>query len=483
MTTKRNKFHNYLTTTVNTLICIYFILLAYYSRPHFDDLHFMWKIRDSGLINFISFNYFEWSGRYFAYFIVGIIDKLQYTFDSNLLFPFFFGILGYIITLYVLRKVLKLKGWFDYNIVLLFYWIYIFTTFDFAAFTWYCAMSYFLIGPAHLLFVYFSNNHNKISIREIPVVVLLCIFLGAGYEGYTPIVFIISIINLILLLKKHNWKKNALNDIRIKKLLSFNLFIFIFFVLVIIAPGNYIRMNSLQEFKITLTTLQFLKSLVNASFMYAYFSVFNIFYYLFIFILSAYYSYKNCLSVKGLVLSKTHLILITYLFVTIVIANTIIPVYLWGDFGVYRHYIPLNFITILLVAYYGLCVGFYATDRFKKVICRVTSFTLALLIVISLFNLYNDIPAAKAYASEVDKRIEVLKKFNAEGYSGVLKINSLKNIPYTQDSKYLFLKSVGLDKNRPVLYYISDVDTNVLDYSIHLRKLYNLNFDIIKSDK
>ena len=65
----------------------------------------------------------------------------------------------------------------------------------------------------------------------------------------------------------------------------------------------------------------------------------------------------------------------------------------------------------------------------------------------------------------------------------VLKINSLKNIPYTQDSKYLFLKSVGVDKNRPVLYYISDVDTNVLDYSIHLRKLYNLNFDIIKSDK
>ena len=476
----KNKLENYLIIVLNLLICIYFIILAYFSRPHFDDLHFMWQMRDNSLFHFISFNYFEWSGRYFGYFFVGLIDLLQYEAGGNLLFPFIFGIIGFAITYYTLKRVSNLNKWFQFNLIFLFYWIYIFTTFDFAAFTWYCAMAYFLIGPVHLFFVYSINNLNKISIKYLPFLILACLFLGAGYEGYTPIVFLISAVNLVVILNSYNWSiLSTLNDIRIKKIILYNLLIFIFFIFVIIAPGNYVRMNSLNEFNVSLSALQFSKSVIQASFLFAYFSIFNLFYYLFVFILTLYYALNNRSSIEQLIVSTKQLTAISLLFVLICILNTLVPVYLWGDFGVYRHYTPLNFFTILLIAYFGLHIGYHIKKSITKTTRCLTLSTLIILIIISVFNIINDTPITKAYAHEVDDRINMLINYNSKGQKEKLEIKPIKNIPYTTDTKYLFFKTIGIDKNKPVLYYISDVDSVVLDYSIHMRKLYNLNFDIV----
>lgn len=477
-----NKPENYLITSINILISLYFIILAFYSRPHFDDLHFMWQTRDNGLIDFISFNYMEWSGRFVAYFIVGLVDLLQYKAGGNLFFPFLFGLIGFAITYHTLKKVLNLNNWFQFNLALLFYWIYIYTTFDFAAFNWYCAMSYFLIGPVHLLFIYHINNKNKFQFKNLIILLLISLFLGAGYEGYTPIVFMVSAFNLAYLLNKANWKLSALADIRIKKLLFYNSLILLFFALVIIAPGNYVRMNSLNEFKVSLSAVQFAVAVTKATGMFAYFSFFNIFYYLIIFLLSGYFSIKYRSKVASMLVSNKQLVLIAALFVVLVVANTLIPVYLWGDFGVYRHYIPLNFIAILLVAYLGLHAGYLYGEKIQDK-SKWQAFTaLAMIAVVTLFNLTTDIPSAKAYAKEVDDRINYLQKVNASGFKGTLQIKPIQNMPYTFDTKYVLFRALGKDQNRPVLYYISDVDTNVVDYGIHIRKLYKLNFDIIRQD-
>jgi hypothetical protein len=73
----------------NLLFLAYFVILAYYSRPHFDDLHFMWATRDYGLFGFVDYIYQIGSGRFIMFFIVGLLAKLQYIFDGNLLIQFF----------------------------------------------------------------------------------------------------------------------------------------------------------------------------------------------------------------------------------------------------------------------------------------------------------------------------------------------------------------------------------------------------------
>ena len=464
---------------LNTLLSIYFIILAFFSRPHFDDLHFMWATRDMGSFGFVYDTYYNWSGRYVGYVIVGIIERLQYLTGNNLLFPFIFGLFGFWITYFSIKKILGFSSWLLMNIVMLFYWIYVLTVFDFAVFNWYCAMSYFIIAPVHLLFLFYINNKN-VSIKTWIILFFLSLFLGAGYEGYTPIVLVSILVNMYYLLKRNNWNPTTLNDLRIKKMFYSGLLLTLFYVMLIIAPGNYVRMNALQEFHFKLSFFQYIEEYLISVMLFFYFSFFNLLYYIGVFILSAYFSFNNKekIDIKFDVRKVFKSSLLLYLL--IVFVAIFIPVYLWGNFGVYRHYIPINFITIMLIGFCGFIFGFFSkkTKLFsnKYVIAGV----LLLFIINTSISIFYDSRSASKYANEVDQRITMLRIANEKGVKGKLFISPIKNVPYTNDSKYMLLKLFGLEKEKPVLYYYSDVDSVAVDYSIHLRKLYRLNFDVYK---
>lgn len=53
----------------NIAFLVYYIALAFYSRPHYDDLHFMWKLQKMSIFDYIKDMYFSRSGRFGAYFL------------------------------------------------------------------------------------------------------------------------------------------------------------------------------------------------------------------------------------------------------------------------------------------------------------------------------------------------------------------------------------------------------------------------------
>ena len=49
---------------LNTLFLIYWSILAYHSQLHYDDLHFLWKMREMSVFEYVKEMYYTRSGRF-----------------------------------------------------------------------------------------------------------------------------------------------------------------------------------------------------------------------------------------------------------------------------------------------------------------------------------------------------------------------------------------------------------------------------------
>ena len=43
----------------NIAFLVYFVVLAIYARPHYDDLHFMWKMQEMSIFDYVKDMYFS----------------------------------------------------------------------------------------------------------------------------------------------------------------------------------------------------------------------------------------------------------------------------------------------------------------------------------------------------------------------------------------------------------------------------------------
>ena len=61
---------------VNMAFLAYWCMLAFYSRPHYDDLHFLWKMREMSIFEYVKEMYLSRSGRFVGYGINGIMSVI-----------------------------------------------------------------------------------------------------------------------------------------------------------------------------------------------------------------------------------------------------------------------------------------------------------------------------------------------------------------------------------------------------------------------
>jgi len=261
----------------NIIALFYIFNISHYSRLLGDDLGINSDVKKFSSIQYVSYVYNTWTGRFSGVFVQYYFFMFYNFFNSILPNVFFL----YMIGLFSIFKFLKLFL-FDFhkyqvvNFSLLIINILILSSLEIYTIFWVTThVYYFNVFILFLLFsLIFKSNNSKI---EICFIVLLSFYIGGIGEHISPI-YILFIFFLLFFFKRFE-KKVIFNFI-----LSL-IFCFIAFFILLNAPGNLIRIDNSVLFSLNsfFPNLIFviLKMLIFVSFKSIYFLVL---YYIFYFV-------------------------------------------------------------------------------------------------------------------------------------------------------------------------------------------------------
>ena len=464
--------------TVNVLFAGYFLVLAWFSRFHYDDLHFLWKLKEMSIGGYVSDMYVSRSGRFIAYALNGIVFKTILLVGEHRFFPILFGFVGFfsvwIIAKYLLnsisRKLVFLSVMFAYNFSIL-------TNIDFAVFNWLCAMSYYWLAPLLVLLVHLIIK-QKLTVAEWFLFILISVFLGGGQEAFTPIVMICVFFYAIYTLKNEGFSlKNSLLKPQFQKSLISLIILLVCLIVVVVAPGNYARLAA-DEFSSPKNVMEFIIGIVKAVGMFSYYQFFYIPYYLILALIFCYIGFVSKNSGQLLNLSYRKLMLISSVLFLIYLLLSVLPsVYLWNGFGIQRNYTHVVFMLVVFISFQAFIFGYFKI-RSKHNVKLTAGVMIGLVVMIGIMtnNIIQDGKSANRYATSVDNRIEYLELLQKQGVKEVVEVAPIE-VPITTDPKYFIFNMLGKKSNpQPVLYYISDTETEPNEYASHLKKVYQFDF-------
>jgi hypothetical protein len=474
----------YLLIFTNLLFFSYYLILGYYTRPHYDDLRLMWILKDDTIIRYLKDYYFIVSGRFMFHGLNGLVFKTILFVGEYRYYPVLFWLVGAGICCIITNSVFKgISTIFIVNAGLFFYNLYVLTNIDFAVFNWLCAMSYYLLAPI-LLITLLLINQKKISYLGRIVLLIFSFFIGGGQEAFTPVVLVVLFFNALFYIRQHHFNIAAiLKNEKVQRLILSATIIFVCFIIVIAAPGNYARLEgdrTSEGFQLPNSIFGCLTAYTEAIGTFLYFSAFYIPYYTLIglcFCLIGSIYKKNEVKIFESITYKKLVIYSVIAYVIYLVCSVTPNVFLYSGFGIQRNYTHVVFFTMLFICFHAFLFGYYKMKHlWVNNLKRLLIAGIFIMCGIMVFNLYHDTISARTYASSVDKRIEMLSDLNQKGVKGIVKVDPI-TVPYTTDPKYTLYKLTKRKINpRPVLYYISDTDTIPNEYAFHLQKVYGFNF-------
>lgn len=460
----------------NCLFLIYYVLLACYSRFHFDDIEMMGMVNRMSLSEFVEYMYLYRSGRFVAYGCNWLIYKTVLLLDDHRFFPVFILILGYGACWMSLKHfVKKTDRRFFFMLMVFAYNIYVFTNLDNAQYTWLCAMIGYLTVPLSILFL-LTINQPILKWYNWLLLVMITPLLGTK-ESYTPLLLFFMLVNTVYYLKKYDWHiSSAWNAKPVRRMALLASIMVILLLVVIVAPGNYVRMNGfeMEEYSQPLSLPVFLLGMGKSVVVFFYFIFYNLPYYCILAVLFVYAGKKfgkTTYSAKAF----GGIVLVYCLFVVI----TAIPnAFLFRGFGYKRGYTSLVFMTILFISIIAYMHG--SSIASKKDNRTVVPFLGVLAVSMAvLYHIVIDTPTVVNYADCYDERMARLEELQEHNNNDVVYVDLLP-IPYTTNIKYDIYKLIGRRKNpRPVLYYVPDQPNRPTVIGTFLKDLYHFDYDII----
>jgi len=237
-----------LLSIISLLFLILFAILSYFSRLATDDYYFIGDLKNRGTFEQVWFQYKYWSGRYTATFAMNVIYNLlgikqtYYNFLPPLsLFLLITGIYTFLKNLIINYSIqLKKSILIIYSICIAS--IFFFLSYDIAeSWFWYCGYSSYLWSITALILgtgLLISKNckwYNSL---------LLCVcflYVGGASELYSAIIGLYYTYIVFSIYKKQKTKNNFWQNRFNKKLIIGYVSFSIAFILLLIAPGNYVR--------------------------------------------------------------------------------------------------------------------------------------------------------------------------------------------------------------------------------------------------
>jgi len=219
-------------------ILLPFFILSYYNYPYLDDFSVCVLMREQSFIEFNVNWYLNKGGRFFYIFLLSIFAL----FDSHLLL--LVKVIPPIIFLFLFHALFTLIKQFTdnvsaYTISLLFIFLYFINLSSIhETLFWVSSLLINLLGGIFL--IYFLNYYSKISTNESKrnlFLVGLFAFVLVGFTETMPLLMIVFFCFIFLI-----------QIIKFKRLNKSTLFIFVFIfigaLIVILAPGNFVRLNT-----------------------------------------------------------------------------------------------------------------------------------------------------------------------------------------------------------------------------------------------
>ena len=462
---------------VNATFLVYWGVLAYYSQLHYDDLHFLWKMREMSVIDYVKDMYFNRSGRFVSYVVNGVVSNITDALGFHQLWAIIYYALGLGVCWLVVRDVkLALSKLALFMGMAFVYNLYILTNIDFPVFFWLCAMSYYLFLPMACLLLKYLNA-EKLSWWQWVVMIVLAVLIGGGNEAFTPIVLMLMLVSGMYWWHSRGWKvKETWALPQVKRIVWTAVLMLVLFTVVVMAPGNYARMNTGEEFVHPIGAIGWVRATADAVVMFCWFMAFYIPYYLVVFGLAYYIGGKYGIQLPT---SKRNIVIIVIVaFVVYLIVSSLPSVFLFNGFGVQRNYTHVVFSLLLMIVMIGYVLGNGKRFDVSGWLCIAG---VVALVVVMCINIKQDAHTARHYGKAVDERIERLCSLRDDGQKETVSVPQLP-IPYTEDTKHFLLTLIGKETPQPVLYYISDTDTVPNEYEYHMKRVLNLGFDFVLDD-
>lgn len=464
-----------LLSLLNILFLVYWVALACNYQLHYDDVHFMWKLRDYSIFEYVREMYMTRGGNFVGYGKNGIIFSLaNWTGDYHWLIIVNY-IIGILYTWGACRNIANNINKITFFLGLLaIYNIYILTSIDVAVSMWLCAMGYYLAGPKLCLLVkYFCTP--KLQWWQWILFGWIVLSISGGNVAFAIVAFCVMLALGLMRYHQHQWHfKETWADPLIKRLVFTTMAMLCVYALVVVAPGNYIRMD---EFDIDqpANLVEFVKACCVCVGMFFYFMAFYLPYQLLAVGLGGYVGAKYKLPLKSKSFKRGMLVTIGAFFLYVAIA--VMPLaYLSNGFQIQRNYTHISFFYMVMLFVVGYMLGCKLS---KPKMWAVGSLVCSIfLCAIMCLNIYQDLPIARAYSQAHKEREAYLLTLQEQGNKETVYVQKFPST-HSQDAKHTILGWLGKPSATQAIYYESDTDVTPNEYESHIRHLYNLDFDFV----
>lgn len=471
-----SKFFLLTLCVLNILFLVYWILLSSNYCLHFDDAHFMWKLRDYSMFDYVKEMYMTNGGNFVGYGINAILFTLSNYIGAYRFWSIIFYFLG-IFIVYVSAKDIKLNiHRIDMLIgIVTLYNIYVLTSVDYAVFTWICAMGYYLYAPAICLFLKYVNA-STLKWRQYFVLVILALFIAGNSVSISTVFFVTLLFNGLYWWHSKAWNVLQTWEIpQVRRIVYLTIFMLVVFVVVLVAPGNYLRLESAFDVEQPSNLFEFVIACGKCVSMFLYMMAFYLPYHALVLLLGYVVGTK---SPYTLTISHSRATLIVFCSYLLYILISVIPLaYLSNGFAIQRNYIQISFFYLVCIFLVGYILG---NGKLKNNL-RVQLLSIACVIfmtAIVFLNIRQDIPVARKYRNAYEEREVYLKHLQEFGNKETVYVNPLPSVA-TPDAKYNILKFFGKSTNMQAIYYFSDTGYEPNEYESHMRRLLQLDFDFI----
>jgi hypothetical protein len=445
-------------------------VLCFYFRISTDDYYYITEVERIGVLKIITSTYLKWSGRFAASAVMNSFFKILKGQSSSFfiipLSTIVVLLLGIHKTISVILCLCKIELSLLHRWVLsaCFLFLLFFLSFDIGE-TWFWCSSigcylfsiiafiwgfYFILQPVTNFFTYLGITG-------------CFLFIGGATEVYSP-VFLLILAGILLYyfqqFRSHSQAGQFMQNTIQRKLVVAFVALSVAFIILLVAPGNYMRDQLFPQHRFFFSFYVTAKSFVKFFFLYLPFHLQFILAFCVVFLLIG----ETCKSEKlvGWQLPfRPFLKKITVIFIFLLALFFYMIAYIMSETGPAR----IWFLASFLFAVYSCSISFYAgycsLFSFKqlRLIKGASLFTTGIILS---YSFVSQVSVAKNYAKKYDEREQQLLTWKQE-----IKKDTLLSIP-------------ALPK--PGMLYAAEISTDSGHYTNqHLRMIYKLNFHVVKN--
>jgi hypothetical protein len=456
---------------------IFLLIVESFNNITLDDIGFALQLQKESVWKFIIEMYFTWQGRFMG-FLLSSMQMKSYLLLNTML-PF--SILLYAINIFLVSSSLinffKLRKIESVLYAIIFFQLYVYSMFDISSYFWMCTKGYTLIITLSLFAFSELLTTRKQTLYDYVILFIIFAFLGCSYEIYAPVILLFMSGVLFYRLRQANFDIKFI--VSENKKLIFSIIVgTLFFFLMIIAPGNWIRMNvhaTYTNFRFsqyvvvaTVNAGQLLKLLLLKV---QYFVVFGL-------LILIIYQQVNIKPKQFRSLRDSSRTILLYAFISIglCLVSVFLNTYAVGARMELRAFNHINLICFLFVGFSLYEIRFLWL--YKKFAFYAAPSILIFIIMCNAYSSFRSVPELSAYKESVQERMKKLELLNTGGNRQTIKLEPLHAaIFHSVDD----LWKMGIPKLTPRILLKPNEVSNSIDnfYNKTYRKYYKLDFDVV----